>query len=385
MSIKTDIDTWSCRIGTEFVVKVFGMPFFLIGSFFLWGGLTTDKINDAPPTIAMRVAFCSFSSIFIIVGLALIASFTKIVINKREKYFRKYRGVLFPLWRATEPLDDYDYIDVSHEVRVSNNSKGGSKRTDVYPVKLAKDSNNKKLIAEPQNLLKSRKFSESLSRFFHLPIEDTSMGPKLKRDPDEVDASIGDMLRKYDVTVEKPERPIKSKDNIQEGYNSEGEKSTLIVFERLGKKDKIPFMVISALSAISGLIVLYYVLTFKIENNGGKFIFDILNHFFSFFFIITLTAFIFFTKKLLQGLTQISLAVTKNKLTIVKNLGLSFKSTIDLNRVEHLFVTTLNEKAQTGKLVLVSDDFYVETASHQNLNELEYVEHLIKYYIQKKY
>ena len=382
MSLKSDIDTWSYRSGSELVVKLFGLPFFLMGSFFFWIGLTADKINDGPPTVLMRLAFCSFSSIFILIGLVLIASFSKIVINKREKAWKKYWGILIPLWWKTEKLDDFKHIEICHETRVSSSKNGGSRRTTVFPVRLVQDSNHKKDICEPQNLLKARELSESLSRFFRLPIEDTSLGIKLQREHDEVDSNIREMLKKYDVKVEKPDRPKSLDGRTQEGYNSDGEKCTIITFQRLGLRDKGPLILFSVVSALTGSFILYFLLTFESQHSGGKLFFDVLNHFFAFLFIVPMMIFIPSTKLIIKGLTQTSLSITKHKLTIIRNLGLSFKTKVDLEQLEHLIVRTLKEDQQTGKITLISDQHYIEAASYQSLEELNYVEQLIQYYIQ---
>ena len=363
-------------------VKLFGLPFFLIGSFFFWGGLTTDKINDGPPTFLMRFAFCSFSSIFILLGLILIAGFSKIVINKREKIWKKYWGIIIPFWQSTEDLEDFKHIEICDEVRVSRSKNGGSRRTTVYPVRLRQNSKNKREICEHKNLLKSRALSESLSRFFQIPIEDTSLGIKLERDHDEVDNNIREMLKKYDVKVDKPEVPKSLENRNQEGYNSDGEKCTIVTFQRLGLRDKGPLLFFIIINCISGAFILYFLLTFNTEKEGFEILFDILKHFFAFLFIAPLVIFIGSIKFTFRGLAQTSLSITKHKLTVVKNLGLSFKTKVDLDQLEHLIVRTLKEDKQTGKLTLISDRQYLEVAEYQSLEELRYVEKLIQYYIQ---
>ena len=85
------------------------------------------------------------------------------------------------------------------------------------------------------------------------------MGPS-ERDPDEVDASIGDMLRKYDVTVERsPRRPINQKGVIFRDIIPKREIG-LIVFGETWEKKINSFYGYFEQGAISGLIVLYCVI-----------------------------------------------------------------------------------------------------------------------------
>lgn len=84
----------------------------------------------------------------------------------------------------------------------------------------------------------------------------------------------------------------------------------------------------------------------------------------------------------MRDLTQTSLSITKHRLTIIKNLGFSFKTYVDLDQLEHILVRTLREDRQTAKITLVCNHHYIATAEYQNLNELNYAEQLIKYYIQ---
>ena len=84
----------------------------------------------------------------------------------------------------------------------------------------------------------------------------------------------------------------------------------------------------------------------------------------------------------MRGLTQTSLSITKHRLTIIKNLGFSFKTYVDLDQLEHILVRTLREDRQTGKITLVSDKQYLEIAKYQCLEELKYIEQLIQYNVQ---
>ena len=124
-----------------------------------------------------------------------------------------------------------------HEVRVSKSKNSGSRSTTVYPVRLVQKSKKKRESYEPQDPLKSRRSAESLSRVLKIPIEDTSLGFKLQREHQEVDSNIREMLREYDVKVDKPEMPQSLKKRTQEGYDSDGEKCTLLndsVYETKG-------------------------------------------------------------------------------------------------------------------------------------------------------
>ena len=146
----------------------------------------------------------------------------------KERIWKKVWGILIPLWWKTEAFEDFEYIEMCHEVRVSKSKNSGSRSTTVYPVRLVQKSKKKRESYEPQDPLKSRRSAESLSRVLKIPIEDNSLGFKLQREHQEVDSNIREMLREYDVKVDKPEMPQSLKKRTQEGYDSDGEKCTLL-------------------------------------------------------------------------------------------------------------------------------------------------------------
>jgi hypothetical protein len=380
MKIKNSIDTLSCRMGNGRTVLIIGLPFFLMGSFFFWGGLTAEEINEAPPSVALRFGFCAFSSIFIFIGLSLIAGFKATKLDRRRQTLTCSWGILFPLYSKTEALPEVQSIEMTVEVRVSKNSDGASSRTTVYPVRLIQGS-DKTTINEPLDLLAARALSENLSRFLNVPITDSSLGVKLFREVDELDASVSEMMKKYDETVPKPEVPQSLQGKVHEDYNHDCEKGTRVTFMRHAQRDPKIFSFFAGVSLLS-LLALAYRFPPLLSANSVS-VTDLFERCFSFFFLIPFVIFIASTRKVIFALVQASIMVSASKLTYSKSLLLSLKKTVPLNSLEHLLLREILQ-GKTAKLTLVSDKLCMDILEYHDLEDVRYVEQLIKYSTQAK-
>ena len=89
-------------------------------------------------------------------------------------------------------------------------SRGDSDSADTWPVKLSGEGIPKPIaVAQPMSFAEARQVAEELSRFLRKPLVDSSTGERVTRDPEHLDESYRDRVRRTGeaVAVVPPEPP----------------------------------------------------------------------------------------------------------------------------------------------------------------------------------
>jgi len=185
------------------LVRLFGLPFFAGGCFFIYGGLTADKINGVPPTVGTRIFFCAFASVFALFGAAILFAGVKVLIHRRYRRLKKVFGVFgLPLRTQREELADASQVSISREVRVHRTKNGTHTRT-VYPVRIRGDS-LKVDIEEPQNPIAARRTAERVAKHLELPLHDATGDHEVVRQTADLDMPLAERLARDGDASEPP-------------------------------------------------------------------------------------------------------------------------------------------------------------------------------------
>ncbi|MHB8909703.1 MAG: hypothetical protein ACYDAA_12590 [Syntrophales bacterium] len=170
------------------VLTFFGIPFFLAGLWvFLIGlGLGPTQASGGFPGSAAAVLV---GLIFTAIGGMVIFGRSGLIIDRRENRVVQWQGLLVPLRRTVRPLDSFD------GVRIDCNR---GDKTTTYPVQLRKGSDARGAITieAPADYQRARRSAETLARFVRMPLEDHSSGKPVIRDPDHLDESLRERVRR---------------------------------------------------------------------------------------------------------------------------------------------------------------------------------------------
>jgi hypothetical protein len=168
-------------------LAVFGLPFFLAGLVVLLTGLGLGPIPVAGG-LPSRVAAVIFGIIFTAVGGVLIFGRQGLIIDRLQNRVVQWQGLVVPLRRTVHPLDRFGGVRLD--------CLRGDKTT-TYPVRLKGESPaGDILIEQPADYPRARQTAEDLARFIRKPLEDLSSGKPVIRDPDHLDESLRERVRR---------------------------------------------------------------------------------------------------------------------------------------------------------------------------------------------
>ena len=189
-------------------ISVFGLPFLLAGLFIMQIplGLVPVGNSDSLPWFF----FPLFGGVFVAVGVFLVFGRSGLILDRRQKRIIQWRGLLVPMERKEQLLDEVKKIVVEHD-------SGDSDSGVSYPVKLEGDRLNTVRIFAPSDYQEARLAAEELARFLSRPVEDFSAGLRIVRDPDKLDESLRERIRRTkEDTGYQPVPPLPMKTQVQE-------------------------------------------------------------------------------------------------------------------------------------------------------------------------
>ena len=191
-------------------LTLFGIPFFLAGLWVLLIGFGAGPAPAAGGFLASAAAVV-VGVIFMTVGGILIFGRSGLIIDRRENRVVRWQGLLVPLRRTVRPLDSFD------GVRLDRNREG---ETKSYPVQLTTrrgDPTGAMAVEEPTDYQRARQTAETLARFIRKPLEDRSSGTPVIRDPDLLDESLRELVRRLgEDTGFFPPQPIPMRTKIEQ-------------------------------------------------------------------------------------------------------------------------------------------------------------------------
>jgi hypothetical protein len=204
-----DPEIWEAKSTGHVGLALFGLPFLLAGLFVMTASLGLVPIEaDAAPWYVV----VPFGAIFVMVGLGMATGRRGIIIDRRRHRVVKWYGLLVPMMRREQLIVLCDRLEVSREVRTSDDST-----QVVYPVRLEGNAQEKPVcIEEPLDYQQARATAESLARFLGLPVVDRSSGQEVVREPDRLDESLRERARRTGEEIADAVVPLQMRSTLQQ-------------------------------------------------------------------------------------------------------------------------------------------------------------------------
>lgn len=204
-----DPDIWEARSNGHVGLFLFGLPFLLAGLFVMSTPLGLIPVEgDSGPWYFL----VPFGSVFALVGLGLMTGRRGVIIDRRRHRIVTWYGLLIPMKRKECLLDFYDRLTLSREVRKSDKST-----RIVFPVRLEGNGQNEPAhVEEPQDYHQARATAESLAEFLRLPLADRSSGKEIVREPDRLNESIRERVRRTGEEIPEAAPPPQMRSTLEE-------------------------------------------------------------------------------------------------------------------------------------------------------------------------
>lgn len=175
-------------------ISIFGLPFLLAGLFIMQIPLGIIPMEDSPGAIP-SIIIVLFGSIFAAVGTCLVFGRSGIIIDRGRGRVLQWYGLLVPMKRTEYMLDSIRQVEMSF-------SRGDSDSAATWQVKLSGEEIAKPIsVLQPTNFTEARQLAEELSRFLRKPLVDSSTGESVTRDPEHLDESFRDRVRRTGEAV----------------------------------------------------------------------------------------------------------------------------------------------------------------------------------------
>ena len=175
-------------------ISIFGLPFLLAGLFIMQIPLGIIPMEDSPGAIP-SIIIVLFGSIFAAVGTCLVFGRSGIIIDRGRGRVLQWYGLLVPMKRTEYMLDSIRQVEMSF-------SRGDSDSAATWQVKLSGEEIAKPIsVLQPTNFTEARQLAEELSRFLRKPLVDSSTGESVTRDPEHLDESYRDRVRRTGEAV----------------------------------------------------------------------------------------------------------------------------------------------------------------------------------------
>ena len=175
-------------------ISIFGLPFLLAGLFVMQVPLGIIPIKGSPGTLPSIFVFL-FGSMFTAVGAGLVFGRSGIILDRGRGRIIQWYGLIVPMKRTEYLLDSIRQVEM-------NFSSGDSDSAATWPVKLSGEGIAKPIsVLQPTSFTEARQLAEELSRFLRKPLVDSSTGESITRDPEHLDESYRDRVRRTGEAV----------------------------------------------------------------------------------------------------------------------------------------------------------------------------------------
>lgn len=179
------------------------------------GGPIYLGLNSPPsgPGLAPAIVM---SVLFVFVGLCIVLYRSERRFDRSAKTMTTVTSIGVPWSTHSDSLDGVDRLRVTKEVRTSSTSSGHTSSKTVFPVRLLYADGNEMELSSPLDYLKARRASETLARFLCLPLEDTSTGTVVVRQPSDLDVSVRERLLADDGGLPPlPSKPMDMRSQVE--------------------------------------------------------------------------------------------------------------------------------------------------------------------------
>lgn len=175
-------------------ISIFGLPFLLAGLFVMQIPLEIIPMKGSPGELP-SIFVVLFGSMFAAVGACLVFGRSGIIMDRGRGRILQWYGLLVPMKRTEYMLDSIRQVEMSF-------SSGDSDSAATWPVKLSGEGIAKTIsVLQPTNFTEARQLAEELSRFLRKPLVDSSTGESVTRDPEHLDESYRDRVRRTGEAV----------------------------------------------------------------------------------------------------------------------------------------------------------------------------------------
>jgi len=189
-------------------LSIFGLPFLLAGLFVLQTPLRIIPVEnfEAIPWFVYIVLGGTFTA----VGAVLVFGRTGMILDRRNGLIIRWHGLLVPMKRTEHSLGDVRRVTLTKD-------SGDSDSPDTYPVRLEGDLVKPVAVCSPTDYHEARRAAKETAAFLSLPLEDSSSGVKVLREPDKLYESFRDRARRLkEDTSRLPDPPFEMKTIIRE-------------------------------------------------------------------------------------------------------------------------------------------------------------------------
>jgi hypothetical protein len=188
-------------------LAIFGAPFFLAGLFVALIGLGILDSKGGNGLVA-NLGIGVVGLVFMVVGGILILGRSGWIVDRRQGRIVEWQGLLVPLRRVVHPLDRFAGL------RLEGRPDEGSM---TWTVQLTGSAAVKELILERMgDEVQARQRAEVLARFLHLPLEEIAQGRRLVREPDRLDESFRDRVRRLKEQMDlSPPPPLTMRTRVE--------------------------------------------------------------------------------------------------------------------------------------------------------------------------
>lgn len=196
-------------------VMLFGAPFFTVGwlvIFLAFSGTLKGK-NGQPAPLIFGILF---GGVFALVGTVLCFGRSGFDFDKRAGLVKEWWGLLFiPLFSKQHALNTFNEVRIRRAVRKNKNSS-----YYVYEVMLCHGGNAEKgvKIHAPTEMHDARKLAEEIAKFVELPLLDGSSDEVVRREHDQLDASLKEQIEQSGKSVDLSAPP----EGMRSTYEAQG-------------------------------------------------------------------------------------------------------------------------------------------------------------------
>lgn len=148
--------------------------------------------------------------IAIMLGLIFVGGRSGKIIDSRLQSLVSWSGFLIPMRRKHQSLGGYSWVVLVKEIR-----RGSKSSTTTFPVRLEGDGKSALLLESGRDALEARRLAEAVAKVMRLPMTDSTSGQAVIREPDRLDESLRDRVRRLGERVEVPSPPHTMRSQVQ--------------------------------------------------------------------------------------------------------------------------------------------------------------------------
>jgi len=191
-------------------LSVFGLPFLLVGLFLIQVplGLIPVDVEDFDQASGLLIAL--FGLPFFLAGAALVFGRSRLTIDRSCGSIVQWWGLLVPVKARETQISLVQMVSLGFD-------PGDSDSPATYPVKLVLgDSRSPIPIRSGSTYPEMRALAERLAAFLGKPLEDTSTGMRVVRDPKRLDESLRERVRRLGEKVDRvPSPPVNLRTRVE--------------------------------------------------------------------------------------------------------------------------------------------------------------------------